>query len=338
MLPLVLLLLTTGAAAPAPLPSPLPLTRPVRVSSTAFHHPVEIEIRDMMPDTARQAIDAALAEIAEIDRLTDPDGSPQTAKSLAALNAAAGKGPQVVDVRLFPALSRAYDFCLWSEKAYGPLGREINRLWGVRSPVAKKPELLDQAVDSAACNRLNVDVEKKTVTLAAGSAVDLWGFSEGLAVDRAVDVLRQKGVHNGYVHIGGIHRGFGLGTDGRGWSVSPPLFPGTVIPLTKLYLRDKSLAVVSFSDPALKIGDETFSPWISQRNGQPVQGTVATLAYTDLALDAEGLAVTLTVTGPTDGQLRLGSLKPSPAILWLQGSGAGEPLQITYHWGDVPKR
>jgi thiamine biosynthesis lipoprotein len=335
MLPLVLLLLN-GAAAPAP--PPLPLARPVRVSNTAFHHPVEIEIRDMMADTARQAIDAALEEVAAIDRLTDPDGDAQVAGSLAALNAAAGKGPQVVDARLFPALSRAYDFCLWSEKAYGPLGREINRLWGVRSPVAKKPELLDQAVDSAACNRLNVDVEKKTVTLAAGSAVDLWGFSEGLAVDRAVDVLQKRGVHNGYVHIGGIHRGFGLGTDGRGWSVSPPLFPGTVIPLTKLYLRDKSLAVVSFSDPALKIGDETFSPWISQRNGQPVQGTVATLAYTDLALDAEGLAVTLTVTGPTDGQLRLGSLKPSPAILWLQGSGAGEPLQITYHWGDVPKR
>jgi hypothetical protein len=87
------------------------------------------------------------------------------------------------------------------------------------------------------------------------------------------------------------------------------------------------------SDPPLKIGDETLSPWISHRTCQPVQGTVATLAYTDLALDAQGLAVTLTITGPTEGQLRLGSLVPSPAMLWLQGSGTGEPLQITYHWG-----
>ena len=339
MLPLALLLLT-GAAAPAP--PPLPVTRPVRVSNTAFHHPVEIEIRDMMPDTARQAIDAALAEITAMDRLTDPDGDVHAPGSLAALNAAAGKGPQAVDARLFPALSRALDFCIWSEKAYGPLGRDLNRQWGVRSPVAasptQKPELLDKAVESATCDRLSVDPEKKTATLAAGSAVDLWGFSEGLAVDRAVDILVQKGVHNGYVHIGGVHRGFGPGTDGRGWSVSPPLFPGTAIPLTKLYLRDKSLAVLALSDPPLKIGDETLSPWISHRTGQPVSGTVATLAFTDLALDAEGLAVTLTITGPTEGQLRLGSLKPSPAMLWLQGSGAGEPLQITYHWGDVPKR
>jgi FAD:protein FMN transferase len=337
MLPLFLVLLTGAIAVPAPPPS---ATRPVRVSATAFRHPVEIEVRDLPPETARQAIDAALAEAAEVERLADPDGDAQAAGGLAALNAAAGKGPQPVDPRLLPALSKALDFCLWSEQAYGPLGRDLNRLWGVRSPVAASPvpDLLDKAVAATACGRLEIEPQKKTATLAAESAVDLWGFAEGLAVDRAVEVLRQRGVRNGYVHVGGIYRGFGPGSDGRGWSVSPALFPGTVIPLTRLFLHDKALAVVALSDPPLKIGDETLSPWISHRTGRPVQGTVATLAYTDLALDAQGLAVTLTITGPTEGQLRLGSLRPSPAMLWLQGSGTGEPLQITYHWGDVPKR
>lgn len=340
MLPLFLVLLTGAVAAVPASPS---ATRPVRVSSTAFRHSIEVEVRDLPPETARQAIDAALAEVAEIDRLTDPDGDPGAAGSLAALNAAAGKGPQTVDARLLPALAKALDFCLWSEQAYGPLGRDLNRLWGLRSPVAaspaQKPDLLDKAVAAAACGQLSLlEPQRKTVTLAAESAVDLWGFAEGLAVDQAVEVLRQRGVRNGYVHVGGIYRGFGPGSDGRGWSVSPTLFPGTVIPLTRLFLHDKALAVVALSDPPLKIGDETLSPWISHRTGQPVQGTVATLAYTDLALDAQGLAVTLTITGPTEGQLRLGSLRTSPAMLWLQGSGAGEPLQITYHWGDVPKR
>jgi FAD:protein FMN transferase len=337
MLPLFLVLLTGAAAVPAPPPA---ATRPVRVSATAFRHSAEIEVRDLPPETARQAIDAALAEVAAIDRLTDPEGDAQAAGGLAALNAAAGEGPQAVDARLLPALSRALDFCIWSEQAYGPLGRSLNRLWGVRSPVAAAPapDPLDRAAAAAACDRLTVDPQRKTATLAAESAADLWGFAQGLAVDRAVDVLRQRGVRNGYVRVGGVYRGFGPGMDGRGWIVSPPLFPGTGIPLTKLFLRDKALAVVAMSDPPLKIGSDTLSPWISHRTGQPVQGTVATLAYTDLALDAEGLAATLTITGPTEGQLRLGSLTPSPAMLWLQGSGTGEPLQITYHWGDVPKR
>jgi thiamine biosynthesis lipoprotein len=247
-----------------------------------------------------------------------------------------------VDARLLPALSRALDFCEWSEKAFGPLGRDLNRLWGLRSPVAasplQKPEALDIALVAADCGRLQIDPEKKTANLAAGSAVDLWGFAEGLAVDQAVEVLRRQGVRNGYVHVGGVYRGFGKGPDGRGWSVSPPLAPGTTIPLSLLFLQDKAVAIAGLSDRPLKIGEETFSPWISHRTGQPIQGTVATLAVTDLALDAQGLAATLTITGPTEGQLRLGSLRPSPSMLWLQGSGVGEPLQITYHWGDVPKR
>jgi len=330
-------LLLTLLAAPV-LPS-----QPVRMSATAFGSPVEIEVRDLPAETARQAIQQAFAEIATVERLTDLEDS--SVGGLGALNAAAGHGPQAVDARLLPALGRALDFCEWSEKAFGPLGRDLNRLWGLRSPVAasplQKPEILDRALVAADCGQLRIDTEKKTATLAAGSAVDFWGFAEGLAVDQAVEVLRRQGVRNGYVHIGkvgGVYRGFGKGSDGRGWSVAPPLAPGTTIPLSVLFLRDKALAIASLSDRPLKIGEETFSPWISHRSGQPVQGTVATLAVTDLALDAQGLAAALTITGPTEGQLRLGSLLPTPAMLWLQGSGAGEPLQITYHWSDVPKR
>jgi FAD:protein FMN transferase len=317
-----------------------PSSKPVRMSAAAFGSPAEIEVRDLPAETARLAIQEALAEMAAVERLTDLEDS--STGGLAALNAAAGHGPQAVDARLLPALGRALDFCEWSEKAFGPLGRDLNRLWGLRSPVAasplQKPEILDRALVAADCGQLRIDAEKKTATLAAGSAVDLWGFAEGLAVDQAVDVLRRHGVRNGYVHVGGVYRGFGKGPDGHGWSVSPPLAPGTAIPLTLLFLTDKALAIASLSDRPLKIGEETFSPWISHRTGQPVQGTVATLAVTDLALDAQGLAATLTITGPTEGQLRLGSLRPSPSMLWLQGSGVGEPLQITYHWSDVPKR
>jgi thiamine biosynthesis lipoprotein len=323
------------------LASPSPSSKPVRMSAAVFGSPAEIEVRDLPAETARQAIEQALAEMAAVEELTDLEDSG-IGGGLAALNAAAGRGPQTVDARLLPALGRALDFCEWSERAFGPLGRDLNRLWGLRSPVAasplQKPEALDRALVAADCGQLQIDTEKKTATLAAGSAVDLWGFAEGLAVDQAVEVLRRQGVRNGYVHVGGVYRGFGKGPDGRGWGVLPPLAPGTAIPLTLLFLTDKAMAIASLSDRPLKIGEETFSPWISHRTGQPVQGTVCTLAVTDLALDAQGLAATLTITGPTEGQLRLGSLRPSPSMLWLQGSGVGEPLQITYHWSDVPKR
>jgi hypothetical protein len=43
----------------------------------------------------------------------------------------------------------------------------------------------------------------------------------------------------------------------------------------------------------------------------------------------------MVLTGPREGQLRLGSLRPSPSVLWFLGSGSGAPLQADHHWGDV---
>ena len=88
MLPLLLALLL--AAAPAPL----------RLTSQAFGQPMEIEVRGLPEDAAREAIRQAFVEVADFERLSGIGG-------LAALNAAAGKGPQPVDPRLLAVLSRA---------------------------------------------------------------------------------------------------------------------------------------------------------------------------------------------------------------------------------------
>ena len=341
-MPFLTLALLAGTLAANLPPSPPPAGRPVRLSGMVFGQPIEVEIRDLPEETARQAIHEALIEATAIERLADPDGDAAVPGSLAALNAGAVRGPQPVDPRLLPGLARALDFCFWSEKAYGPLARDLNRLWGVRAPVgvspAQRPEILDLAVAATQCERLRLDLQKRTAALANGSGVDLWGFAEGLAIDRVVEVLRAKGARNGYVHTGSVYRGFGPGPDGRGWSVVPPLFTGMTIPLGRIFLRDRALAVIAAADLPLQIGDATFSPWVSQRTGLPVQGAVVTLVVADHALDAQGLAVTMTVTGPGEGQLRLGSLRPKPSVLWLQGTGAGDPLQIDYNWSEVPKR
>lgn len=338
MLPLLLALLFGAEVASAPA---RPAPQPLRMSFSAFRQTVEVEVRDLPRETAREAIGAALAEVAEIERLSDPD-TRASANGIAFLNARAGAGPQPIDSRLLGALDKALSFCLWSEQAHGPLGRDLYRLWGLRSPVeaspTQKPELLEQAVRTAGCERLRLDRQKGTAELAEGSAADLWGFAEGWAVDRAIEVLRLRGAGNGYVQLGGVHRGFGGGPDGRGWSVLPPAYPGLAVPLGRVFLRDRALAVLSAADRPLEVPGEKLPPYVSQRSGRPAQGVVATIAVSDLAIDAQGLATTMTITGPNEGLLRLGSLRPSPAVLWLVGSGSGEPLQVDYHWGEVPKR
>lgn len=328
----------------------LSAAEPIRLAAPAFDQTVEIEIRDLPRDASIEAIQAALAEVAEMERLTDPDAPPEAIAdnpgSLAGLNARAGAGPTPVDPRLMPALLRGLEVCLWSERVHGPLGRDLYRLWGLRAPSTASTtdpagnwEALQRAVNATACRNLSVDSAAGTAALTAGSALDLWGFAEGLAVDRAVEVLSQRGVTNGFVQIGNVYRGFGKGLADRGWHIQLPRLPGMALPMGRVFLRDQSLALASATDRPLRaaVGDP-LPPYVHQRTGRPAQGTLATAVVTRLALDAQALAVTLEIAGPGEGQLRLGALSPRPSVLWLQGNGSGEPLAIEYLWGLVPKR
>ena len=331
----LLLALLLGPPGAAPLPS----ASPIRLTHTAFGKPSEIEVRDLAPEVAREVIHRAFAEIADAERFTDPS---RAEGGLGALNAAAGQGPQPVEAGLLAALARTRDFCVWSENAHGPLGRDLYALWGFRAPPLPipeppSPERAAQAAGIAACSRLTVDVPKGTATLAEGSGLDFWGFAEGYAVDRAVEILRRHGSGNAFVRIGMVQRGFGAGPAGKGWLAVLPQVPGMEEPASRVYLLDKALASASQEDHPQAGAGKPF-PYVNQRTGQPAEGVVAAAAVADQAIDAQGLATILVITGPREGQLRLGSLRPKPSVRWFLGSGEGTPLQVDYRWSEVSRR
>ncbi len=309
------------------------------IDGRAFGLPVSIDLRDLPPETARAAAAAALQEIAVFERQVDP-AAPPLAGTIAALDAAAGRGPQPIEPRLFQLLSRAAGFCAWSNGAHGPLARGLYRLWGQGAPVAARPadEALAAAVKSAACGGLVLDRKAGTASLAAGGGVTLFGFAEGAAVDRAVEALQGRGAANGVVGIGRVWRAFGPGPGGRGWTVALPALPGMPAPIGEVLLRDQSLALVAADDRPLAIAGDVFAPLIDQRSGRPVEGMEAVAVRTLEGMDAEALAAGLFVLGTREGQLRVGSVRPAPSVLWALGSGDGSPLLVEYHWSaTAPK-
>jgi thiamine biosynthesis lipoprotein len=327
-------------AAPVAGPTAASPVHPLRATVPAFGGALELEVRDLSREPANAAIQAAVVEVGEIERLTDP-GRPDG--ELALLNAAAGKGPRHVDPRLFSTLVRARDFCLWSEGKEGPLAGALHGLWGrgtgASLPAAPPPNQLNQAIAAADCKNLILDSQKQTAALAAGSALDLVDFSTGLAVDRAIEVLRQHGAANAFVQIREVRRGIGAGRNGRGWLIDLPAIGGLKEPLGRIFLRDQSLAAALRDVRPLDVGGQLFSHYINQRTGQPAdEGVFAIFAVTELATDAQALAATMTITGTQEGEMLTGSIRPRPSLLWLMGSGTGVPLLVEYRWTEVPKR
>jgi thiamine biosynthesis lipoprotein len=316
-----------AAAGTATPPEP---AAPRTATGTAFGEPLSMEVHDLPAAAAEAALGAAAREIAEIERLTStgPGGG------LAALDAAAGSGPQPADPRLVELLGRAVKFCLWTQGAHGPLGGDLYRLWGLREAADGMPRgaPLTAAVAAAGCGRVAVAPAASTVATAAGSRLELWGFAAGFAVDRAVAVLEEAGAGDGRVAIGPVVRGFGAGPGGAGWPAELAAPEPLGRSLADLRLRGEAVAVARLDARPLTIGGDRYAPWIDQRTGRPATGVVAVAAVTELAVDAQALAAAMFVLGNREGSLRLGTLRPAPAVMWLLGSGTGRPLVAAYHW------
>jgi FAD:protein FMN transferase len=290
-----------------------------------------LEIADLERGAASSALEAALEAVREVESLLD--GDPPGGIEV-------GTGWQAVPPPLFELIARAHQFCAWSDGLHGPLAGHLYSIWGLHEPAAALPteEQRTAAAEQARCDRLALDADQGRVSLAAGARLELRGFAQGFAVDRAIATLQAAGSAAASVTLGPVQRAIGSSPEGPGWPVRVPL-PGHLEPwLAGALLVDQALAVASATFEGLRAGGERFAPYLDQRLGSPVAGVFATAAVSGLALDAEGVAITAFVTGNRRGSHLLGQLRPAPAVLWLLGSGEGQPLAMDFRWSAAGLR
>lgn len=317
-----LLGLVLAAAAPS---GPLP---PLRVSGELAGEPVELEIRDLARIDAEAALDAAWAALATAEREVEA-WTEQSARQ-----------PLILAPEPYRLFRRMADFCSWSDGAVSALGGAVSRLWE-GDAVAALPVLaaIDGAVATTTCDRMRLDDAARRVEVAVGTVLDLRRFVRGWAVDRAVEAARARGATNLRIRFGPIRRAVGGGADGRGWEERLPAIAGSTTGLGTIRLLDRALVVADATERPIRIAGERFSRYLDLRTGRPSTGVVAAVVATELAIDAEPLAAAMVVLGAHGGQLRLGSLRPRPAVLWLLGSiEGGEPVVTTYHWSSLRQR
>ena len=294
-----------------------------RASGQAFGEEARIEVRGLEAAAAEAVLRSAMAELAA----TEADSVAISVR----LNGAAGGEPVSLDGAALAMLRRALDFCSWSEGAHGPLGGVLYELW--RGPLPS-PAALAAARPTAGCDRLQIDEDRGTARLAAGSRIDLRGFAIGWAVDRAADLLRDAGVANARVRLGRVERGLGPGPTGAGWAPRLDLPAAWLEPLAQARLSDRALAIAGHEPPLVIAGDR-YPPHLDLRDGRPARGVAATIAVSELAIDAQALAVSMFVLGQREGMMRLGALRPEPSVAWLLGSGESLPLLTTHRWAEV---
>jgi len=202
-------------------------------------------------------------------------------------------------------------------------------LWGFgpKSPPVPTEVPSDEEVEAAKAavgyEHIVIDANNRRAARDADSVeVDLGGIAKGYAVDLVIKTLKDHGVEDALVEIGGETAAIGLTEKGEPWLVGirhpnlpPPRF------LTTIELRDGTIATSGDYFNVYELEGRLYSHIIDPTTGRPITNNVCsvTVLAKECAL-GDALATGLMVMGPEDGIKLVESMPGVEAIIaWRTG-------------------
>lgn len=243
------------------------------------------------------AIEAALARVVAQMSNWEPDSDISRYN-----RAPAGSWHRLPD-EFWSVLDCALRIAEASNGAFDPSVGPLVDAWGFGPPgVCSETQAIERHELSRRVDwrRIEVRADGNEMLQPGGLQLDLCAIAKGHAVDRVAGCLREEGVDNALVEVGGELYGMGRRADGRLWRVMVD-DDGDEERVIELDRR----AIASSGDRWHRRDDghgRVLSHSIDPRGGAPVEDAprlVSVLA--DTAMEADAWATALTVMGARDG-------------------------------------
>src|SRR5512139_88934 len=150
------------------------------------------------------AIEAVLADMRRIDALMStykPDSE------ISRVNDNAAKGPVAVTAELFGLLQTAQQYSALSKGAFDITYASVGYLYDYRQHFHPDEKTIAAALPAVDYRQLRLDAQKRTVAFGKpGMRIDLGGIAKGYAVDRGIQILKDRGFAHAMVNAGGDTR------------------------------------------------------------------------------------------------------------------------------------
>jgi thiamine biosynthesis lipoprotein len=266
------------------------------------------------PDVA----ESAFREIARLERvLSSWDPSSEVSR----LNASAGQGPQHVSDDLAAVTDESVAICATTSGAFDPSVGPLVRAWGFYTETPATPALESgrAAASHVGCNQVKVNRDARSVALADGVALDFGGIGKGYAVDRAMEILRARGVTRAKVDFGSSSLGF-LGRVDGGWPVviADPRDRDT--PLISFRVSEGSVSTSSQQERYFENDGHRYGHIFDPRLGRPVESRLLSVTVImPRGSTADALSTGLFVMGAAEGKRAISRLPDVGAVFVEQG-------------------
>jgi len=203
---------------------------------------------------------------------------------------------------------------LWG---FGPSGRRDE---GSRLPTEQE---IKKRLSTIGFDQVVISPDRTVRKKNADIAIDLNSIAKGFAVDQIAILLKEKGIDNFLVEIGGEMIASGVKADAKNWRVGINL-PRTDAAYDNVYkilqLHGKAMATSGDYRNFFEVNGKRYSHVFDPRSGYPVEnGVVSASVIADTCGFADGLATALMVLGAEKGIALVDSLASVECLVIVEG-------------------
>jgi thiamine biosynthesis lipoprotein len=268
----------------------------------------------------RAAGEEALREIARVEELLS---AFRGTSEISHVNARAATEAVRVSPEVFGVLTQAGRLWELTGGAFDITVGPLMRCWGFWGAPGRMPgrSAVEAVLGSVGMQHLELDAGGRTVRFRrAGMTIDPGAIGKGYAIDQAVEILQEHGVHSGLLH-GGTSTTYAIGSPpGQSTWLTTATAPLTVsgassMTLPTVGIRNESLSVSSLSEKSFVSGGATYGHVIDPRTGWPVTGAAFAVVCTPRSVDADALSTALMVLGEAGLQRLQGAVSGFRALI-----------------------
>lgn len=290
------LALGVGALAVATLPRALRgRDRLVRRQIPVMGTLAEVAVRHPNEAWAQKGIDAALAELRRVDR-TMSRFRPDSEIGLA--NASAGQGMVTVCDDTAAVLAASLAWARASEGRFDPCLGRVAELWHVDG--RREPPTDVEVAQAGRGNHFEaLEIERtgsvsRAALTRAGVAVDLGGIAKGYGVDLAAQALRDHGIFNALVNVGGDLVALGVDENDDPWRVGVRSPDHVEQVVDVLHVSDRAVATSGDYLQYFQFGGRRYHHLLDPVSGEPRRTGMRSLTVeAACCMDADAAATAL---------------------------------------------
>ncbi len=251
-----------------------------------------------LPGSSRDGVAAGCAALDEVERLDRKLSVYQEDSAVSVLNRTAAQGPVLVEAELLDLLRAAGRLRDETGGAFDAAAGALVRAWGFLNGPRRVPPEAERRAALAASGWRHVRLGDEGVSFdRPGVELNFGAIGKGYAIDRAIDVLRERHGVRCALMQGGRSSLRALGEPPGGWVVAIGEARHPERTVAQVRLHDQALGTSGADNQFFEVEGHRYGHLLDPRTGWPADAVLSASAIAPTAAEADALSTAFFVMG-----------------------------------------